>query len=293
MTHGRWTEVGERVFVGRYRFYDQDIGAILTDDGPVVIDTRSTPGQAREILDDLRSISPLAVAAVVDTHHHYDHAFGNALFRPAPIWGHVRCAAFLREHAATYRAEVAAEELPALAAEVLATEIDPPDRTFGDEGADLEIGGRRLELRYLGRGHTDDDIVIAVPDASVVFAGDLVENGAPPYFGDGFPLDWPATLRALRPLAARGGRPGPRRRRRSCVRRAVDRRDRRGGGSRTADGSGRACPRRCRRRRAVPGRHSARGDRAGRRSGARRARPARLTEPLDVPRDRVRPRLRH
>ncbi len=208
MTHGRWTEVGERVFVGRYRFYDQDIGAILTDDGPVVIDTRSTPGQAREILDDLRSISPLAVAAVVDTHHHYDHAFGNALFRPAPIWGHIRCAAFLREHAATYRAEVAAEELPALAADVLATEIDPPDRTFGDEGADLDIGGRRLELRYLGRGHTDDDVVIAVPDASVVFAGDLVENGAPPYFGDGFPLDWPATLRALRPLAAGAVVPG-------------------------------------------------------------------------------------
>ncbi len=208
MTHGRWTEVGERVFVGRYRFYDQDIGAILTDDGPVVIDTRSTPGQAREILDDLRSISPLAVAAVVDTHHHYDHAFGNALFRPAPIWGHVRCAAFLREHATTYRAAVAEEELPALATEVLATEIDPPDRTFGDEGADIEVGGRQIQLRYLGRGHTDDDIVIAVPDASVVFAGDLVENGAPPYFGDGFPLDWPDTVRALRPLAGGAVVPG-------------------------------------------------------------------------------------
>lgn len=208
MTHGRWTEVGERVFVGRYRFYDQDIGAILTDDGPVVIDTRSTAGQAQEILDDLRSITPLAVAAVVDTHHHYDHAFGNALFRPAPIWGHVRCAAFLREHATTYRAEIAAEELPDLAAEVLATSIDPPDRTFGDEGTDLDVGGRRLELRYLGRGHTDDDIVIVVPDASVVFAGDLVENGAPPYFGDGFPLDWPATLLALRPLASGAVVPG-------------------------------------------------------------------------------------
>ena len=200
MTHGRWIEVGDRVYVGRYRFYDQDIGAILTDDGPVVIDTRSTAVQAREIVADLRTITALPAAAVIDTHHHYDHAFGNGLFRPAPVWGHLRCATFLREQAAAYQARVAAEELPQLAAEVLATEVDPPDHTFGDDGVDLEIGGRRIDLRWLGRGHTDDDVVIVVPDAAVVFAGDLVENGAPPYFGDGYPLDWPATLLALRSL---------------------------------------------------------------------------------------------
>jgi hypothetical protein len=32
VAHGRWTEIADRVFVGRYRFYDQDIGAVLTDD---------------------------------------------------------------------------------------------------------------------------------------------------------------------------------------------------------------------------------------------------------------------
>jgi glyoxylase-like metal-dependent hydrolase (beta-lactamase superfamily II) len=208
MTHGTWTEIGERVFVGRYRFFQQDIGVVLTDDGPIVIDTRSTAGQAREILDDLRALTAIPVAAVVNTHHHYDHAFGNAAFRPAPIWGHVRCAEFLRANAEAYRLEVAREELPDLADEVLATEIDPPDRTFGDDGADLDIGGRRLQLRYLGRGHTDDDIVIVVPDAAVLFAGDLVENGAPPYFGDGYPLDWPDTLRAIRPLVTGAVVPG-------------------------------------------------------------------------------------
>ena len=203
-----WLEVGDRVFTRRYRFFDQQIGAILTDDGPVVIDTRSTAVQARELLADLERLTALPVAAVVDTHHHYDHAFGNAVFRPAPIWGHARCARFLHERAEAYRLEVAREELPKLADDVLATEIDPPDRTFGDEGADLDVGGRRLELRYLGRGHTDDDIVIVVPDAAVLFAGDLVENGAAPYFGDGYPLDWPATLRAIRPLVAGAVVPG-------------------------------------------------------------------------------------
>ncbi len=199
MTHGRWTEIADRVFVGRYRFYDQDIGAILTADGPVVIDTRSTPSQAREILADLRAISTLAVAAVIDTHHHYDHAFGNATFRPVPIWGHARCAAQLLATTPADLAEIGAES-PAIAAELACIVLDPPDRTFGDEGADLDVGGRRLELRFLGRGHTDDDIVIRVPDAGVVFAGDLLENGAPPYFGDGYPLDWPHTLRSMRGL---------------------------------------------------------------------------------------------
>ena len=102
MTQGPWTEVGDRVFVRRYAFFDQDIGAILTADGPVVIDTRSTPAQARAILDDLRALTAQPVAAVIDTHHHFDHSFGNRQFRPAPIWGHLRCAerirAVTREH---------------------------------------------------------------------------------------------------------------------------------------------------------------------------------------------------
>jgi glyoxylase-like metal-dependent hydrolase (beta-lactamase superfamily II) len=207
VTRGRWSEIDQGVFVGRYRYLDQDIGAILTNAGPVVIDTRSTPGHAREILDDLRAISQLAVAAVVDTHHHYDHTFGNATFRPAPIWGHLRCAEHVLASTAADLAEIV-KESPELAAELADIVLDPPDRTFGDEGADLDIGGRRLELRYLGRGHTDDDIVILVPDAAVLFAGDLVENGAPPYFGDGYPLDWPATLRAMRPLAGGAVVPG-------------------------------------------------------------------------------------
>jgi glyoxylase-like metal-dependent hydrolase (beta-lactamase superfamily II) len=63
-------------------------------------------------------------------------------------------------------------------------------------------GGRPVELRWCGRGHTDNDLVVVVPDAGVVFAGDLVEEGAPPSFGeDAFPLEWPATLDRLLALA--------------------------------------------------------------------------------------------
>lgn len=203
---GPWLEVGDRVFTRRYRFFDQQIGAILTEVGPVVVDTRSTPDQAREILADLGHLTHLPVAAVIDTHHHFDHAFGNAVFRPAPIWGHLRCAERIRATTAAEIAELAAEE-PSIAAGLAEVVLDPPDRTFVD-AATIGLGGRTVELRHLGRGHTDDDIVAIVPDAAVLFAGDLLENGAPPYFGDGFPLDWPATLRALRALVTGAVVPG-------------------------------------------------------------------------------------
>ena len=68
--------------------------------------------------------------------------------------------------------------------------------------------GGSSSLRHLGRGHTDNDIVVTVPDAGVLFAGDLLENGAAPYFGDGFPLDWPATIEAIIGLGATTVAPG-------------------------------------------------------------------------------------
>lgn len=188
-------EVGTRVFALRYRFYDQQIGVIVGDDGVTLIDTRSSHGQADEIRRDLARITPLPVTAIINTHGHYDHAFGNHVFRPAPVWGHRRCVAMLDETGEEQRASFMAER-PDLADDVAAVVIDPPDRTFEEE-ATVDVGGRLLELRYLGRGHTDNDVVIRVPDASVLFAGDLLENGAPPYFGDGFPMDWPATVERL------------------------------------------------------------------------------------------------
>lgn len=193
-----WSEVGDRVFVRRYTFLDQNIGVVLGDEGVLVVDTRSGPRQGREILDDLRALTPLPVHVVVDTHGHYDHAFGNAVFRPAEIWGHEGCVTFLARTADERLASLAAT-VPELADEAREVVIDPPDRTFRHEAA-VMLGDRRIDLHHLGRGHTDHDSVVVVRDADVVFAGDLLENGAVPYFGDGYPLDWPATARRLAEL---------------------------------------------------------------------------------------------
>ena len=74
--------------------------------------------------------------------------------------------------------------------------------------SDFDAGGRRIELRHLGRGHTDNDIVVIVPDADVLFAGDLVEAGAPPFFGDGYPIEWPATVERMVELVTGAVVPG-------------------------------------------------------------------------------------
>ncbi len=200
-----WQEVGDRVFVRRYEFFDQDIGAVVGEDEVLVIDTRTTYAQARQLLDDLRKLTATP-AVVLNTHFHFDHTFGNALFRPTDIWGHVGCAEMLRTHGERMRRAVA-EQMPDLAADLQEVEIVPPNRTVGDDG-EIEIGGRTVRLHHRGRGHTDNDLVVVVPDANVAFAGDLIEVGAPPSFGDSFPLDWPTTLRACLPLFAGAVVPG-------------------------------------------------------------------------------------
>ena len=195
MTAG-WVEVGERVFVRRYAFYDQNIVAVLGRDEALVLDTRTTHVQAREILDDLGELGSPAVGMVVNSHGHYDHAFGNRVFRPAPIWGHERCAAMLNRSGERMRAAAAAE-VPDIRDDLADVVLDPPDRTFSEQASICLDDGREVSLRYLGRGHTDNDIVMRVDGADVLCAGDLLENGATPYFGDGYPMDWPATAEAL------------------------------------------------------------------------------------------------
>jgi glyoxylase-like metal-dependent hydrolase (beta-lactamase superfamily II) len=190
-----WLSHGEGVWSKRYRALDLNVGVVECDGGLTVIDTRAHHAQARELKDDLRRISSLPVRWVINTHHHWDHTFGNAEFSEAAIWGHARCADTMRETGDRTRRELM-EMLPDHAGDFREVSITPPAFTLTDQ-ATVTFGGRTLDLRHLGRGHTDNDVIVSVPDAGVTFAGDLVEEGAPPSFGDAFPLEWPDTVTAL------------------------------------------------------------------------------------------------
>jgi glyoxylase-like metal-dependent hydrolase (beta-lactamase superfamily II) len=200
-----WQEIGDRVWVRRYALLDQAIGAVAGDDGLLIVDSRMSHRRGAELKAELRELD-LPVRWLVNTHYHYDHCWGNSAFEPVELLAHERCPAALVARSEDWRARLVAED-PDHAEEFQEVVVVPPDHLFADMTS-IDLGGRVVQLRYLGRGHTDSDIVVRVPDAGVLFAGDLLENGAPPYFDDGFPLDWPATIEALLSLVAGPVAPG-------------------------------------------------------------------------------------
>lgn len=196
------TEVADATYVLNYRYLNQNIGVIVGRDEVAVIDTRSSGGQAREILDDVKRLTKLPVRIVIDTHGHSDHAFGNVVFRRADdrvaIWGQAGCPPFLARTGEAQRADTI-RDLPDESVDIATLTLDPPDRLVEDRET-IDVGGRGVELLHLGRAHTDHDLVIRVPDANVVFAGDVVVKSDFPYFGDSYPLDFPTTVARIEAL---------------------------------------------------------------------------------------------
>src|SRR5882757_9527873 len=172
-----WTEIADRVFVRRHASYDVNVGLIVGGERCAVIDTRASLREGTELAAAVRAVSPLP-CVVVNTHAHFDHFLGNATFPGVPIWASQRCADVVASDGAAQRDAVT--DGPD---DLRATPVVAPTHTF-TTSAQLELGGRTAQLSFPGRGHTDNDIVVVVPDADVTFAGDLIEEGAPPAFED-------------------------------------------------------------------------------------------------------------
>ena len=98
------------------------------------------------------------------------------------------------------RAELAThiEGLEAYLKEMTPARVTLPTMTF-DHRLVIHRGGREIHLLFLGRAHTAGDVIAYIPSERVVATGDLM-HGLLPYMGDGFPDEWPATLRALEAL---------------------------------------------------------------------------------------------
>jgi glyoxylase-like metal-dependent hydrolase (beta-lactamase superfamily II) len=202
-----FVEVAPELYVLRHPELDVNSTLIVGGEVAAVVDTLSTEAQARELLDAVRAVTDLPLV-IVNTHFHFDHSYGNAVLAAASpgcaVWAHERAAAELRDHGTLWQRGWYEEWLPThpeLAEGLAAVTVRAPDRTVRSESL-MDIGGRILELRHLGRGHTEGDLVVAVPDAGALVAGDLVEQGAPPSFGDSYPIEWPETVAALLRLTA-------------------------------------------------------------------------------------------
>lgn len=157
-----------------------------------MIDTRASHVEARTLRDEIARVTKQPTRWVVNTHRHWDHVLGNACFEHAAIWAHERCRELLLADPGGPVAAAGEWLGPDRAAEIDEIVVRPPDHVFAAD-AEIDLGGVRVALAYRGRGHTECDIVVKT--SGVVFAGDLLEQSAPPSYGDAFPLSWPETAR--------------------------------------------------------------------------------------------------
>jgi glyoxylase-like metal-dependent hydrolase (beta-lactamase superfamily II) len=201
----RWLEVAPGVFAGRHAELDQTIGLVVGTGRCLVVDSGTDEVHGADILAAVRERAAVPWTLVI-THAHFDHFFGTAAFLPCPVWAHARCREVIeadgeeqrRDWAARYRSKGE----PELARRLEAARLVPPTDVFTDR-VRIDLGGRAVELIHPGLGHTDHDVVVHVPDAGVVFAGDLVEQGAPPQVGpDAEPAHWPSTMDNVLALGA-------------------------------------------------------------------------------------------
>lgn len=189
-----WTEIATGCWVRGYAEWNVNVGVVAGADGLLVIDTRGTAGQGRHLRDDIRRLDPRPVRWVVNTHQHFDHVLGNIAFDDARIHAHENAADGMQHAVDRVRALCLEDPNDPLNQAVIDSPLRRPDTTFSSVAA-LDLGDTYVEIFHPGRGHTDGDVVVRVPDREVLFVGDLIEESAPPSFGpDSYPLEWPDTL---------------------------------------------------------------------------------------------------
>lgn len=202
-TNAPFAEIAEDVWVARYEWLDVNVTLIRGERGLLVVDTHASAPAAREVIADIRRLGVGDVVEIVNTHEHFDHVFGNGELRAAygasvPIHAHDEAAAAMLASGARIKERFLDEPVDPHAEEVRSTEIVVPDHTFSSVKV-IDLGDRYIELVHPGRGHTAGDLVVRVPHADVVLAGDLIEESAArhatPGFGpDCYPMEWPLTL---------------------------------------------------------------------------------------------------
>jgi glyoxylase-like metal-dependent hydrolase (beta-lactamase superfamily II) len=188
---------------------DPNVGAVEGRDCVLAVEARATPYMAERWLAELRQHTDKPVRYLALTHYHAVRTLGAAAFGADWIISSKATADLITERGqADWESEQA--RMPRLFAGAKTIPgLTHPTVTFTDRLA-LDLGGRTVELIFCGRGHTEGDIVVWLPDERVLFAGDLVESEAALYTGDAFHHEWVgATLDRVASLGANvlvGGR---------------------------------------------------------------------------------------
>jgi cyclase len=166
-------------------------GFIIGDDGVAVVDSFYRPEAAPALLAEIRKLTPLPIRYVINTHYHIDHVAGDKTFTAAGalVVAQRNVRGWIHTENLKFFGPDPKPEQKALVAGLAAPEIRV------DQGLDLYLGSRRLELRSWP-GHTGGDLVVAVPDAKVLFCGDLLWRRTSPNLIDATVSTWTQTLDA-------------------------------------------------------------------------------------------------
>ena len=202
-----FTEIGENLYAFTAEG-DPNTGVIIGDDSVMIMDAQATPVMAQLVIDKIRGVTDKPIKYVTLSHYHAVRVLGASAYEASEIISSEKCHAMIHERGQEDwdsefgrfpRLFDAAESIPGLTW---------PTMTF-ERRMTVDLGNRRVELMHLGRAHTAGDIVAWVPDAGVMFTGDIVEYHSACYCGDGHFGDWSTTLDAInayQPTAIAPGR---------------------------------------------------------------------------------------
>jgi cyclase len=176
---------------------------LLVDDGEsLLVDTLFDVRLTAEMLEAMRRVTPAAhhIRTVVNTHANGDHCYGNALVADSEIVASARCAEEMGELPPSAMAALmrSASSLGP-AGDFISRIFAPfsfegiasafPSRTFS-ERLDLQVGDRPVTLLEVGPAHTAGDVVVHLPDAGIVFTGDILFHGGHPIVWAGPVANW-------------------------------------------------------------------------------------------------------
>jgi cyclase len=152
-----------------FDFDGSNCAFLVTDDGVLLIDTRTHPREGRDLLARIRKVTDKPVKWVINSHFHGDHHMGNVVFTDLG-------ATFVaQEETARIMARVQPKEMARRVDGFAKRGLDPaevklvlPDVTF-DSRMTIRLGGREVHLFYLGPGQQAGDTFVAFPHARALF----------------------------------------------------------------------------------------------------------------------------
>jgi len=171
------------------RSFGANAGIIVGRDGIVVVDTLISSKDAQRFIRDIKAVSDKPIKYVVNTHYHLDHALGNSDFTTlgATVVSHMNCKKNLRANSSTILQR--AKNYGLTDEHLQGTRVVEPSLIFNDK-MEIDLGNRRVEFIYTGASHTDGSILVYLPDAKTLFAGDILFTNFHPNMRDGDIASW-------------------------------------------------------------------------------------------------------